>query len=184
MATVDERKLEKTLERIARARQPGVLLRQLLAGRKRVERRRRTLGDEEPRYQRSLRIIVDAPAEGPLREWDQVPCRIHPPGARPPIILVRACLNRQADVWPSGNRKGHPKKLECVGCPLGASYKARLPGYKPPPPSQPAEVLSREQREAKRRFQQEHELDDGGDSMSPLKEAAGMTPDDRNDWRA
>lgn len=110
-----------------------------------------------------------------LRPCDEVRCRL---GGT--LFAVR-CADLQSARWPSGQRKGSPKHLQCVGCTLGARYLSRMPWYTPPKDSQPAEVLSPSQRRAKRRGRPDIEPDmdtDTGDD-NPLRLAANMTPDDR-----
>jgi hypothetical protein len=60
-------------------------------------------------------------------------------------IRVRECLYRRSRVYPSGNRKGAPQDvaLTCVGCEVGAALAAQLPGYVPPPSTQPRETGGR-----------------------------------------
>lgn len=155
----------ETLRKIARSPRPGPLLRKLLG-----------ILDAPPPYQSSFPLIEPRPTLGALLlATDRVPCRM---GG---MLLVKTCLLIRSRVWPSGKRKGHPRQLACVGCPLGAEYAKRLPGYPLPPQSQPAEVLSPEQRRAKAACGTNAAGEHG---MDPMREAASLTPDDVNDWRA
>jgi hypothetical protein len=147
----------ETLHRIARSPRAGELLRKWLAA-----------NDGPSPYQRTLPILEPRPTLGArLLEHDRVPCRM---GG---MLLVKTCLLIRSRVWPSGRRKGHPRQPACVGCPLGEEYARRLPGYPLPSQSQPAEVLSPEQRRAKA-------AQGSGRSYTadPIREAADMTPED------
>jgi hypothetical protein len=147
----------ETLHRIARSPRAGELLRKWLA-----------MNDGPSPYQRSLPIIEPRPTLGArLLEYDRVPCRM---GG---MLLVRTCLLIRSRVWPSGRRKGHPRQLACVGCPLGEEYARRLPGYPLPAQSQPAEVLSPQQRLAK-----SAQTNGRSYALDPVCEAASMTPED------
>jgi len=126
-----------------------------------------------PPHQLPLRLI------GCSTEWDLFMCeRLH---CRMP---VRDCLETRGALWPSGKRRGHPKRIECQGCPVGKANAERVPTYRVRPPWQPTEVLSASQRMAKRAralvVLDEHEAG----SLSPLSEAATLTPEDTTDWRA
>jgi hypothetical protein len=95
---------------------------------------------------------------------------------------IRDCLETRGAKWPSGRRKGCPKRRECQGCPVGDKNAQAIPGYAVRPPWQPAEVLSPSQRMAKRA----RDLASIGyeEPVDVLREAAALTPDDDNDWRA
>ena len=169
---------DRDLRKIAASARPGVLLRQILRSRTKVAKRQRFI---EAPYQRPLRIVMPRPVGAGLRETDWVVCRM---GG---LLLARACLVMRSRVWPSGKRKGRPMRLECVGCPFGAEYARRLPGFIPPPPSQPTEVLSPEQRAARAKWKSTHETTDEvlqQGTLSPLTEAAMCSPDDESDWRS
>ncbi len=155
----------QTLHKIARSPRAGELLRKLLA-----------IVDGPQPYQTSFPLIEPRPTLGALLlATDRVPCKM---GG---MLLVKTCLLIRSRTWPSGKRKGQPRQLACVGCPLGAEYAKRLPGFPLPPQSQPAEVLSPEQRRAKAASGMNGAARYG---MDPMREAASLTPDDVNDWRA
>lgn len=111
-------------------------------------------------------------------EMEPVPCRMDKMGG---TIPLRTCLVLRSRVWPSGNRKGSPVHLQCVGCELGAEHAKRLPQFVPPPQSQAPEVLPQDQRRARDRAAPERAL---SWAEHPMTIASGMTPDDPNDWRA
>jgi hypothetical protein len=99
-------------------------------------------------------------------------------------LRVRDCLTRRSRVWPSGGGRGSPapEAERCVGCPVGASFAAQLPGFEPPPSRMAPVVLSIQQRIAR---------DRAGLGMlgrargeDPLTTVARMTPDDLTDWGA
>lgn len=101
-----------------------------------------------------------APQTGRIEPRDLVACRL---GGE---LLAQRCLDRRSATWPSGGngtrrrvdgslnrgRQGRPRFVECQGCPMGEAYAARAPWHVPPKPSQPAEVLNRDQREARDRW--------------------------------
>lgn len=99
---------------------------------------------------------------------------------------VRDCLEIRGAVWPSGKRKGCPKRRECQGCPVGEENAARVPAYPVKPPSQAPEVLPFSQRMAKRARALVGLEDDEVVRVDPMREAATLAcnPDDPNDWRA
>lgn len=157
------------LERIARARNPGVLLRALVGT---ARQEGGTMQVEVIRYQLPLWIIDKAPTKGRLRECDQVVCRL---GC---LLFAARCVDRQAARWRSGDRRGKPKFYECQGCALGEGYRARLAGYQPPEDSDTREVMSPSQRAAKAKARATR-IDPEEPNACPLAEAAALTPDDR-----
>lgn len=152
----------ETLHKIARAPRPGPLLREYL----------RRLEAQGQAHQLTL---LRPNLRAKLLATDYVPCRM---GG---MLLARACLLIRSRVWPSGRRRGQPIQRACVGCPLGEEYARRLPGFPLPPPSQPAEVLSPAQRQAKARAQNLPWVE--RQDMDPMREAATLTPDDADEWR-
>lgn len=99
-------------------------------------------------------------------------------------MRIRDCLVRRSRVWPSGGGRGSaaPAATACVGCPVGAGWAARLPSFVPPKSTLAAEVLSPSQRAAKRAAWSEPTEESL--RTDPMRDAAQLTPDDVNDWRA
>lgn len=122
------------------------------------------------------RRIVAAPAgKGELFAFDSVPCRL---GG---WLLLKVCLDRRTDLWPSGKRRNCMRHPECEGCKIGEDYAARSTWHVPRKPTQPAEVLAPEQRKAKAKWMAEHITLPA--DQDPMAEAASLTPDDDTDWK-
>jgi hypothetical protein len=90
---------------------------------------------------------------------------------------VRECLERRGAVWPSGKRKGAPKSPQCQGCRVGEAFAACFPGLELRPPSQAPEML-------RGRRALTIVMDEAPHGYCPMAEAATLTPDDRDEWRA
>ena len=101
-------------------------------------------------------------------------------------MAVKECLIRRTRVWPSGGGRGSPAPAAsaCIGCPVGAAWSTQVPCFTPPPSTLAAEVMSPTQREAKRHRASVGLEEDGAVRLDPMREAAGLTPDDGSDWRA
>ena len=97
-------------------------------------------------------------------------------------LRIKDCLIRRSRVWPSGGGRGSPapQALGCVGCPVGQAFATRFSEFKPPPSNFPLSNAPYAVRARRKEIESSlmRRMED------PLRIAAGMTPDDHNDWRA
>lgn len=99
---------------------------------------------------------------------------------------VRECLTRRSRTWAAGGGKGSaaPEATACKGCGVGMHWSVQLPRFRPPRSTLAPVVLPNSQRLAKRARALVNLGDDEVVRVDPLREAATMSPDDPNDWRA